>query len=111
MDNGLYAVEFRTNNDHGNGIITIVDGSINGGDSGYYYQGRIRQTGKELKLNLSVKQYVSGYVSAFGSVGQFSLDLTGSAHEDGITAQFHGSIIGSPSQHINITAKKIEPII
>lgn len=111
MINGLYAVEFRTGNDYGNGIITITDGSVNGGDSGYYYQGRIKQSGKDLKLNLSVKQYVSGFVSAFGTTGQFTLELEGKEHDDGITCQFRGHVAGFPAQEIYITAKKIEPII
>lgn len=111
MQNGLYAVSFRTKNDYGNGIITITDGSVNGGDSGYYYQGRMSKNGQELTLCLNVKQYVSGFVSAFGTVGQFSLELKGKEHADGITCDFHGEVAGSPENEIYITAKRIEPLI
>jgi len=111
MIDGLYAVEFRTNNDHGNGIISITDGSINGGDSGYYYQGKLTQDGKSMKLKLAVRQYVAGFVSAFGTIGQFTLELEGREHDDEITIQLHGNVEGAFEQKINITAKRIQPLV
>lgn len=54
MKNGIYFAKFDSNmSDWGNGIITIRENKVNGGDFGCFYRGEI----KESKIILHLTQH------------------------------------------------------
>lgn len=73
MRDGLYVVNFKSNSqDFGSGIVSVKNEAVNGGDFGFYYQGKI--SGQQLKL--SVKKFNPNAQSVFGPLKNFHLILT-----------------------------------
>jgi hypothetical protein len=95
--NGFYGVDFSALTKGVRGIVTLQDGKIHGGDDQYLYSGQINGPDDRLQVALTVKAYVQGAVSAFGSHGgKFTLNLTGKIV--GRDLQFSGPspVAGSP---------------
>ncbi|WP_312240976.1 GrlR family regulatory protein [Pantoea sp.] len=106
MKNGLYAVSFISNQqDNGGGVISIRDGALNGGDTGYTYQGTI----KEGKTTLQVKQHDNQVISVFEITGDFDVDLDFRDTEEGFEAE--GNVQGEQELAIKIRGKYISALV
>lgn len=72
MKDGLYHVNFQSNQqDFGDGVVTVKDNHVSGGDYAYFYQGVI--LGDSLLLN--VNRYNDQATSVFGPATEFNLEL------------------------------------
>lgn len=109
MDNGLYAVHFRAAGDEGTGVVTITDGSVNGGDRSHYYQGKLEQNGQETRATLAVSQYNPAFDSIFGSAGNFEVEVSGPSNEKGF--ELTGNIKGNPGQKVDISGHYLKPLV
>lgn len=102
MKDGIYFVVFRSNQqDVGNGTVVVKNGSVNGGDYGFMYQGQIDGD----QLNLHVTQHDPQADSVFAGIKNFGLTL--SLAESGHGYSLNGSIVGMPTAKISINAKFI----
>ncbi|MCX8585140.1 hypothetical protein J3U16_06235 [Gilliamella sp. B3023] len=89
MKNGIYFAKFDSNmSDWGNGIITIRENKVNGGDFGCFYRGEI----KESKIILHLTQHSVQNTSVFGDLKEFDLDIK----EIGSNLEADGKVVGQP---------------
>ncbi|WP_170925036.1 GrlR family regulatory protein [Serratia proteamaculans] len=101
MKDGLYAVNFRSNlQDFGSGIVSVKNDAINGGDYGFYYQGRVIDN----KIKLSVRHYNPQAQSVFGNINNFHLNLNVVEKAEGYY-ELSGSMEGQPQLILTVTAK------
>ncbi|HCR2977940.1 TPA: negative regulator GrlR [Serratia marcescens] len=101
MKDGLYAVNFRSNlQDYGSGIVSVKDNAINGGDHGFYYQGKTVDN----KIKLLVKHYNPRVQSVFGNINNFYLNLEVAEKGEG-HYELSGSMEGQPQMILTVTAK------
>ncbi|RMM79104.1 hypothetical protein ALQ71_00827 [Pseudomonas coronafaciens pv. striafaciens] len=107
MKNGLYAVNFKSSSqDYGSGVISVINGSVNGGDHGYFYQGHIAVNDSELSGTIQIKQWNPDVPSVFGPIPQFDLSLAGQFEGDNFELQ--GSVVG---QNIRIVGRYLAGLI
>jgi hypothetical protein len=79
MIEALWAVYFVAPNqgDYGAGVVVLENGTIRGGDSGYYYVGDFRVKDETLTANVSVNHYAGSLNNIFGPVKKINVVLTG----------------------------------
>lgn len=100
MKDGLYAVLFTPNPQNlGTGIVSVNNNTVNGGDGGFYYQGKIVNN----KINLSVKNYNPLVQSIFGNINNFCLNLEIAEKGEG-HYELTGSVEGQPQMVLTVTA-------
>ena len=107
MKDGIYHVKFAsTMGAAGEGLVVVKDGSVNGGDAGYLYQGALNSdpTG-QVHGQLQVQRWNAGHVSVFGPLSNFALDLRGQAANDGFTVS--GGVPGHPNMKITISGRML----
>lgn len=109
MINGLYAVHFRAAGNEGTGVVSISDGSINGGDTGYFYQGKLNENGQGMSTTLSVSRFNPNEQSVFGPADNFELEVSGPSNDKGF--ELTGHIKGSPANKIDITGHYLKPLV
>lgn len=105
MQNGIYHVRFASDQDSGEGLAVIQNGTVNGGDNGYLYLGRLHVVGNTLSGLLEIKRWNAAVPSVFGPLGNFKLLLTGSF--SGATFEANGSVEQRPQLTIKISGNKI----
>jgi T3SS negative regulator,GrlR len=104
MKDGIYHVRFSSQNDSGEGISVIKQGSINGGDSAYLYIGQMILNDKLISGHLTITRWKPSGISIFGSLDNFELKLEGlDSLEESFTVS--GSIPGRPNLTIQITGR------
>ena len=97
MKDGIYKLIFNTNvNKNGmlDGILTVREGRINGGDYVCYYKGLVNGN----KVSVTSVPHNKNDTTAFNGNEAVNLDLTIEAQGDAYI--FQGYSIGSPSQTI-----------
>lgn len=111
MKDGIYHVEFvSTMGAVGDGLVVIQDGSINGGDGGYLYQGKLEIPAPGLlRGQLQVRRWNTGRASVFGPLSDFALDLSGQAANDSFTVS--GGVPGHPNMAIKISGRMLAPVV
>jgi len=76
---GFWTVQFAGVQGWDSGVVTLVNGQVLGGDSGFMYIGTYAQQGSMLIAKIHVKQYVPGVRNVMGQ-SEFDLELTGTLH-------------------------------
>ncbi|MFL9987650.1 hypothetical protein [Paraburkholderia sediminicola] len=101
---GFYGVDFSALTKGARGIVTLRDGKIHGGDDQYLYSGHVSGPDDRLQVTLTVKAYVQGAISAFGSHGgKFTLNLTGNVIGKDLHFSGPSPIAGSPGITVRAT--------
>ena len=102
MKEGIYQVSFLSSQYIcGQGILVIKDGSVNGGDSGFIYSGKLFYRQGKYHVELMVKQWNERAESIFGAIDQFQLTLeANSVSDDHFTAT--GCIFNWPQARLTI---------
>lgn len=99
MKDGLYLGQFCVHGAHCYGVVNVTDNEIAGGDSHYWWSGRVDE-GPDGALNadLTVKQHAAGGDgSVFGFFDTMTVALTG--RHVGEASQFDGqTMVGRPLQ-------------
>lgn len=110
MKNGLYVVSFRSQVAEGSGVVTVKDGSVNGGDFGYVYQGHIRQENdRNATATIEVNRYNNTAESIFGQATNFNLLLQGTTEQESFN--LNGNVEGQPAQKIQITGRYLRDLV
>ena len=73
---GFWTVQFRGIQGWGAGVVTLINGQLFGGDSGFLYTGTYDQQGNAFAAHVHVRQHVAGVPNVMGR-NQFDLELTG----------------------------------
>lgn len=98
MKDGIYKLAFDTNvNPNGqlDGVVTVRDGHINGGDYVCYYQGILNGN----KVVIKSVPHNKNDTTAFNNHDAVDLELT--INETGSSYSFSGSVKGNASQTIH----------
>ncbi|CAI8726459.1 GrlR family regulatory protein [Pseudomonas chlororaphis] len=107
MSNGIFEVEFRSNRpDHGGGLVVIKDGSVNGGDPNYLYQGTVPTTSGAFSARFQVFMWRAGNTNVAG-LDNYALDATGEINYEGGTLSLSGTVVGAPNVRINLTGRRV----
>jgi len=105
---GIYRVQFGSDSGvGGRGMVVIKGSTVNGGDEGFSFAGRIFGTSDDLAVDLKVKRWNVGHVSVFGNLTEFNLTLAGKANAHAGTFNVAGSVTGRPSMRIAIAGQWI----
>lgn len=106
MTDGIYHVRFSSSTqDFGEGIVTVKDGHIYGGDHGYLYLGKASEgAGVGIEGQLRIKRWNPAVASVFGNIQEFELQLQGSQVVDR-SFNVSGNVVGQPNSKINISGR------
>lgn len=103
MIDGIYNVHFSSSTqDFGDGLVAVSDGSVNGGDHGYLYLGKVTSGNDGLSGKLLIKRWNPSVTSVFGNMPQFELALSGIQNTDR-SFQVSGNVAGQPNLQIKIS--------
>ena len=106
MISGIYLVSFSANNNmFGEGIVTVSEGAVNGGDATYLYRGHFDNYGDDMKASIEVRHYRGPVNGVLGPLKQFNLILTGKIVGDNFSLS--GGIPNMPTAIIMITGTKV----
>jgi hypothetical protein len=89
---GLWIAEFGSSSGiFGGGVAVLWNGTISGGDSGYYYLGTYEIKDKTFTASLRVIPFIENFPSVFKTVNEtLTLNLVGTViDEEHIIAQGH----------------------
>lgn len=89
---GFWTVQFRGIQGMGAGVVTLINGHLFGGDSGFLYTGTYTQQVNAFAAHVHVRQYVAGVPNVMGR-NQFDLELTGTLQGNAISVA--GTIPGT----------------
>jgi hypothetical protein len=100
MKNGLYAAEFQTPLGSGSGVVMLLNGVLQGGDTMMYYLGSYTIEGSSFKAEVKTGAHAHppGMSSVFGR-DQVTIDLSGTFAGDILTAN------GKAAEVPNVTFK------
>lgn len=108
---GIYKVSFGSNvGMSGQGLVTISNGSVNGGDFGYLYQGAIKESSSGLEATLNISQHDKSAQSVFGSLTNFTLVLGGTLLNDK-SFNVSGAVAEQPGLQITINGSFLKPLV
>lgn len=107
MSNGIFEIRFSSNRpDHGEGVVVIKDGSVNGGDSNYLYQGRVPTTSGQFSERFRVSMWRPGNTNVAG-LDNYDLDATGEIDYEQGSISLTGTVVGAPDVRITLNGSKI----
>jgi hypothetical protein len=111
MSNGIFAVEFKTNlPDNGAGVVVIKDGSVNGGDDNFLYQGHVPTTSGKFSGSFQVSKWKDGNTSVTG-IDNYTLDAAGEIDYEKGTISLTGTVVGHSSIRLELTGRKLIPAV
>ncbi|RDA61917.1 nucleoside transporter [Hafnia paralvei] len=102
MKEGVYNVVFESHDESfGEGILVVSHGTVNGGDIGFIYQGKLQRP----VMTLKVRQYQPDILSVVGIEGEYTLEMR---YEEEQEHKGHyclsGTVIGMPEKKITAYA-------
>jgi hypothetical protein len=104
LQNSSYSVWFRTPTGEGHGIISLMDGSLSGGDNISSYTGTYVQDGDEFTATIAVRRHTRGPRSVFGID---NVDITLSGKSTTMTASCIGTAAQVPDMPFQATLIRI----
>lgn len=111
MSNGIFAVQFKTNlPDNGTGVVVIKDGSVNGGDDNFLYQGHVPATSGKFSGPFQISKWKDGTTSVTG-IDNYTLEATGEIDYEKGTISLTGTVAGNSSVRLDLTGKKLLPAV
>ncbi|MGO2458777.1 MAG: GrlR family regulatory protein [Ewingella sp.] len=106
MKDGIYFVIFHSNHqDVGSGTVVVKNGSVNGGDFGFTYRGKVQGQ----SLDLSVTQHDAKAVNVFPGLNNFTMNLVIAELDGGYNLK--GEVNGVPQAQLSVRAKFIGDLI
>lgn len=111
MKDGIYAVTFSTPNDRGEGLLTIRNGAVNGGDAHYLYQGVLTGGGSAWSGGLNVTQWKAGNHTVFGTTGNYLLDARFSYNAGNDSFSGTASVRNDPTKVLSFSAQWIANLV
>jgi len=111
MSQGVFEVHFRSNiQDFGSGLVFIKDGSVNGSDANFLYQGKIPAESGDFETQINVHQWQAGNTHVFGGTGGFVLEAKGTVDYEKGVFSLQGSPQGNGQLTLQATGKRISDV-
>jgi len=111
MSQGIFHVQFRSSiGDHGEGLVIVTDGHVNGGDPHFLYQGIIPTATGEVATQLTVSKWRGGNTSVV-NIDNFALDTKGHVDYENGTLHLKGAVAGQPNLTISIEGRKVANVV
>jgi len=111
MSNGIFEEEFSSNRpDHGSGLVVVKDGSVNGGDANYLYQGTVPAVSGQFSSKFRVSMWKPGNTNVTG-LDNYELNTNGEINYERGSISLIGSVVGAPHIQIKLTGRKITPAV
>jgi len=106
---GFWTVQFTGIQGWGAGVVTLVNGQVLGGDSGFMYIGTYTEKGNTMNAKIHVKQHVAGVWNVMGQ-SELELDLDGTLNGNviNVTATIPRTpmkLNGTLTKRLDLTAK------
>jgi hypothetical protein len=106
---GLWTVSFLSNfQSFGTGVAVFVGGRILGGDSSYYYDGKVNIKDNTGEATIEVVRFNKAGIAIFGNLDSFNLKVSGNLLTPDM--ELHGNMVEQPNMKITIKCKKITNI-
>lgn len=104
MKNGLYKVLFQTPMGQRTGVIVIMDGTLRGGDTSFYYVGAFNDANNQFTASIRVGKHSDNPSerSIFGKE-HLNLKLTGASAANSATASGIATELPGVQFHVNLT--------
>jgi hypothetical protein len=104
LQNSRYSVWFRTPQGEGYGIVSLLDGTVSGGDNLSSYTGTYIQDGDKFAATVAVRRHTQGPPSLFGVD---NVDITLSGKSTPTMASCIGTAIQAPGTSLQATLIRI----
>jgi hypothetical protein len=102
---GLWTVFFQSNfQTFGTGVAVFINDRILGGDSHYYYDGKVQVDGSFGKATIKIVRFNKEGMAIFGDLDSFNLEVSGNIAPSNM--ELHGNMVEQPSMKITIQCKK-----
>lgn len=112
MSQGIFHVKFKANTqDFGEGLIVVKNGTVNGGDANYLYQGSVPDTSGEFTSEFNVSPWQPGNTHVFGGTGGYVLKARGVIDYEKGTFNLEGSPQGQPQLTLKAIGRKVADTI
>jgi len=103
---GLWTVSFQSNfQTFGTGVAVFKHDRILGGDSFYYYDGKVKFQGDMVEARVQIVRFNRTGVAIFGNLDSFNLKAAGTIAASDM--ELHGNMVEQPNMKITIKCKKI----
>ncbi|MFJ4608310.1 GrlR family regulatory protein [Pseudomonas atacamensis] len=107
MSNGIFEVRFKSNRpDSGGGLVVIKDGSVNGGDANYLYQGNVPTESGKFSGQFKVSMWKPGNTNVTGH-DNYTLDATGEINYESGTISLTGTVVGDSRMRVELAGNRI----
>lgn len=107
MASGIFHVDFQASTgDHGDGLVVVKDGAVNGGDSHYLYQGTVPAETGPFESLFTVGKWRDGNRNVVG-VDNYTLLAKGNVNYEAGTIELQGAVAGAPQLTIRLKGTKI----
>jgi len=111
MSNGIFSVNFRSNRpDNGGGLVVIKNGSANGGDPNYLYQGAVPTVSGAFTGQFRVSMWREGNTNVTG-LDNYTLNAAGNIDYENGKISLSGTVEGAPHIEITLQGSKIAPAV
>lgn len=105
---GIYHVRFNSSLGVGSeGLVVLKDGTINGGDIGYIYSGRLRENNGEIHARLKIRKWNRGVFSIIGRLSEFELEFKGRFSADYVRFEVKGFALQSLGVGITVRGERV----
>lgn len=114
---GLYGLHFQNNGeDFGSGVVSLRQGIINGGDTGFAYQGQLLETRAQndcitVSMQMHVQKWNPSILSLIPGLNRYTLDVSGQYDPLHDTLQLSGQTAAMPGITLHIIAVRIADLL
>lgn len=106
MKDGVYYMVFKSHlESFGEGVLVVCCGTVNGGDIGFVYQGKLDSA----EMTLNVIRHHDDIPSALGMEGNYELLMHLCGEQDG-EYEMHGHVMGEPELTIEAHVRFLAPL-
>ena len=111
MAGGIFSVDFRANTgDYGSGLLVVKDGTVNGGDPHYLYQGRVPTASGPFESDFIVTKWRDGNTNITG-IDNYTLNAKGRVDYEAGIVELRGAVVGAPQLTIELKGRKIKDVL
>lgn len=116
IKDGLYGIHFQNAGvDCGSGTIVLRDGSLNGGDPGFYYCGNLLCQSQEpdhipVSIDMEIRKWNPAIPSVIPGVNNYLLNVRGRYQLDTAALYLEGETSVAPGIKLQIMAFYIAPL-
>ena len=105
MENGIYHAVLSSHDGCANGVMVVAEGVVNGGGSGYWYQGALATNGAALSGDVTIRKWDAAAPAALGMFKDVALAVSGKYDPETRSFRFEGRANGHHVIRIQATGR------